>query len=114
MRIEGKALALAVYIGESDHWNGKPLYAAIVEKALELGLAGATVNRGIMGFGANSHIHTTSILRLSEDLPVTVHLVDTHERVQVLLEQLHEMVSEGLIMTWEVQVERYVHAPQDA
>jgi len=110
MKIEGKAKALAVYIGESDHWHGKPLYAAIVEKAREMGLAGATVTRGIMGFGANSRIHTTAILRLSEDLPVVVQLVDQPERIDLFMKQLDEMVTEGLVVTWNVNVERYVHS----
>src|SRR5580698_5146444 len=107
MKIEGKAKALSICIGESDHWHGKPLYAAIVERARELGLAGATVTRGIMGFGANSRIHTTAILRLSEDLPVVVQLFDRVDRIEQLLTELHEMVTEGLIVTWDVKVERY-------
>ncbi len=110
MKIEGKAKALSVYIGESDHWHGKPLYSAIVEKARELGLAGATVTRGIMGFGANSRIHTTAILRLSEDLPVVIQLFDIPERIDLLLKELDEMVDEGLVVTWDVNVERYVHS----
>lgn len=113
MKIEGKATMLAVYIGESDHWHGKPLYAAIVEKAREMGLAGATVTRGMMGFGANSRIHTTAILRLSEDLPVVIELIDRPERIQLLAEELTRMVTEGLVVTWEVNVERYVHSSAD-
>ncbi|MCW5940964.1 MAG: DUF190 domain-containing protein [Fimbriimonadaceae bacterium] len=113
MKIEGRAKALAIYIGETDQWRGRPLYAAIVEKARELGLAGATVTRGIMGFGANSRIHTTAILRLSEDLPVVIQVFDVDERVDLLLSQLDSMVSEGLVVTWEVNVERYVHAHDD-
>lgn len=105
-----KSKGLAVYIGETDHWHGKPLYAAIVEKARELGLAGATVTRGIMGFGANSRIHTTAILRLSEDLPVVVQVIDLPERIDLLLRQLDEMVDEGLVATWDINVERYVHS----
>ncbi len=112
MKIEGTAKVVAVYIGESDHWHGKPLYAAIVEKARELGMAGATVTRGIMGFGANSRIHTTAILRLSEDLPVVVQVVDRADRVDELLKHLDEMVTEGLVTTWDVTVERYVHSQQ--
>jgi len=109
MMIEGEAKAVAVYVGESDHWHGKPLYAAIVEKARELGLAGATVTRGIMGFGATSRIHTTAILRLSEDLPVVIQVIDRAERIELLLNELHAMVQEGLVMTWDVHVEKYVH-----
>ncbi len=114
MKIEGKATALAIYIGETDHWHGKPLYAAIVEKARELGLAGATVTRGIMGFGANSRIHTTAILRLSEDLPVVVQIIDRPDRIELLSKHLNEMVTEGLVVTWEVNVERYVHSKEEA
>jgi PII-like signaling protein len=107
MKIEGKAKALAIYVGESDHWHGKPLYAAIVERARELGLAGATVTRGIMGFGANSRIHTTAILRLSEDLPVVVQIVDEPTRLDGFLKELDDMVTEGMVVTWEVNVEKY-------
>ncbi|MFN3683734.1 MAG: DUF190 domain-containing protein [Fimbriimonadaceae bacterium] len=110
MKIEGKAKAVAIYVGESDRWKGKPLYVAIVEEARRLGMAGATVYRGVMGFGANSRIHTTSILRLSEDLPVSIHIVDVEERVEPFLRLLNEMVSEGLVATWDVTVERYVHS----
>jgi PII-like signaling protein len=113
MKIEGKATMLAVYIGESDHWHGKPLYEAIVEKARELGLAGATVTRGIMGFGANSHIHTASILRLSEDLSVVVQIIDQNERIELLAEELTRMVTEGLVVSWEVNAKRYVHSPSE-
>lgn len=112
MKIEGKATALAVYIGESDHWHGKPLYAAIVEQARKMGMAGVTVTRGIMGFGANSRIHTTSILRLSEDLPVVIQIIDQPDRILALTALLNEMVTEGLVVSWEVNVERYVYSKQ--
>ncbi len=108
MKIEGSAKCLVILVGESDHWHGKPLYAAIVERAREMGLAGATVTRGVMGYGANSRIHTTSILRLSDDLPMVIHLIDLEERLRPFIEVLDEMVTEGLVMTWDVQVERYV------
>lgn len=110
MKIEGKAKAVAIYVGETDRWKGKPLYVAIVEEARRLGMAGATVFRGTMGFGANSRIHTTSILRLSEDLPVCIHIVDVEERIAPFLGLLDEMVSEGLVVTSDVTVERYVHS----
>lgn len=108
MKIEGRAKAMTVFVGEADHWHGKPLYAAIVERARELGLAGATVTRGLMGFGANSRIHTASILRLSEDLPVTIQIVDKAERIEEFLPILDDMVAEGLVMTWDVTIEKYV------
>jgi len=114
MKIEGKAKALTVYIGESDHWHGKPLYAEIVEKAREFGLAGATVTRGIMGFGANSRIHTTAILRLSEDLPVVIQIFDRPERIDAFVQILDEMVGEGLVVTWDVNVERYVYSKAES
>lgn len=109
MKIEGEALLVRVFIGESDHWKGVPLYEAIVRLAREQGLAGATVLRGLEGFGANSRIHTTRILRLSEDLPIIVELVDREERVRGLLPRLDEMVSEGLITMEKVHVLTYRH-----
>jgi len=114
MKIEGKAKALAVYIGESDLWHGRPLYAVIVERARELGMAGATVTRGIMGFGANSRIHTTAILRLSEDLPVVIQIVDMPDRIDPFVKELDEMVSEGMVVTWDVIVEQYRSSKPDA
>jgi hypothetical protein len=87
---------LRVFIGESDQWQGLPLYDAIVREARKRGLAGATVFHGFEGFGAHSRIHTARILRLSEDLPVLVEIVDTEERIQAFLPVLGEMVKEGL------------------
>jgi hypothetical protein len=107
MITQGKAKALAAYIGESDSWHGKPLYVAIVEKAREMGMAGATVTRGVMGFGANSHIHTTTILRLSEDLPMVVQVIDQPDLIEALLHELDAMVEEGMVVTWDVNVEQY-------
>jgi PII-like signaling protein len=113
LKIEGPGKALRIYVGESDHWHGKPLYAAIVEKAREAGLAGATVTRGVMGFGANSRIHSASILRLSEDLPVVIDIVDAPERIEKFLPMLDEMVDEGMVITWDVVVEKYVHSEKE-
>jgi uncharacterized protein len=110
MKIEGPARRVRVYIGESDQWHGKPLYTAIVERCRREGLAGATVLRGIESYGANSRIHTARILRLSEDLPVVVDIVDRAERIAVLLPILDEMVSEGLITLEEIHVVKYVHS----
>lgn len=87
---------LRIFVGESDRWKGLPLYEAIVREARQHGLAGATVFKGCEGYGANSRIHTTRILRLSEDLPVVVEIVDTEERIQSFLPLLDEMVTEGL------------------
>jgi PII-like signaling protein len=80
MKIEGEGKLLRVFVGESDRWHGKPLYQAIVERVRAEGLAGATVLRGIEGFGADSRLHTARILRLSEDLPVVIEIVDSAER----------------------------------
>ena len=107
MRIEGQAKLLRIYIGETDRWHGQPLYMAILLKAREMGLAGGTVFRGIAGYGANSVIHTANILRLSEDLPVVIEIVDTDEKIQAFLPLLDEMVKEGLILMREVEVIKY-------
>jgi uncharacterized protein len=88
---------LRIFIGESDRWEGRPLYEAIVQEARAQGLAGATVFRGFEGFGARSRVHTTRILRLSEDLPVVVEIVDTEEKIQGFLPRLDAMVREGLV-----------------
>lgn len=107
MKLEGEGKLLRIFIGESDRWQGKPLYEAIVLAAREHGLAGATVLRGPMGFGANSRIHTAKIVRLSEDLPMIVEIVDVEEKIQTFLPLLDEMVSEGLITLEAVHVVRY-------
>ena len=110
MTIEGQGKALIIFIGESDHHHKqKPLYTAIVELAREKGLAGATVTRGIMGFGATSRVHTASILRLSEDLPVRIEIFDKPERIDAFLPLLHDMVAEGLVVTYDVNIELYRH-----
>jgi PII-like signaling protein len=95
---------IRLYIGESDRWHGKPLYKAIVERMREEGLAGATVIRGIEGFGGHSHLHTSRILRLSEDLPVVVEIVDTPERIDAVLPILDEMVADGMLTLDDVEL----------
>jgi uncharacterized protein len=107
MRIPENGKLLRVFIGESDRWHHQPLYEAIVLKARELGLAGATVLRGPMGFGANSYLHTAKILRLSLDLPIVIEMVDTEEKIKSLLPFLDEMVLEGLVTLEDVQVLKY-------
>src|SRR4249920_3099730 len=107
MKIPEQAKLLRVFIGESDRWEHKPLYEAIVLKARELGLAGATVLRGPMGFGANSHLHTAKILRLSMDLPMVIEIVDSEEKINLLLPHLDEMVLEGLVTLEDVRVIKY-------
>lgn len=107
MKIEGEGKLLRIFIGESDTWHGKPLYQAIVERVREEGMAGATVIRGIEGFGATSRIHTARILRLSEDLPIVIEIVDTEERIQGILPALDEMVGEGMVTLERVEVIAY-------
>ena len=107
MKLEGTGTLLRIFVGESDTWHGKPLYQAIVERAREAGLAGATVIRGIEGFGARSRIHTARILRLSEDLPIVVEIVDTAEKVEAFLPAVDEMVTEGMLTTEKVEVVAY-------
>jgi uncharacterized protein len=98
---------LRIFIGESDKWEGVPLYEAIILKAHELNIAGATMLRGMMGYGAASRIHTAKILRLSEDLPVVVEIVDSAEKIAALLPFIDEMVEEGLVTLEDIRVIQY-------
>jgi PII-like signaling protein len=107
MKIPEEGQLLRIFIGESDRWKGKPLYEAIVLKAREMGIAGATMLRGMMGYGAASRIHTAKILRLSEDLPIVVEIVDSKEKIDALLPVVEEMVQEGLITLENVRVLQY-------
>ncbi|MFJ8532274.1 DUF190 domain-containing protein [Streptomyces sp. NPDC093591] len=107
-RLTGRALRLTVFIGENDTWHHKPLYAEIVHRAHAAGLAGASVFRGIEGFGASSLVHTSRLLSLSEDLPVAIVIVDTVEHVRGFLPQLDELVTEGLVTLDDCEVIRYV------
>ena len=111
MKLEGPAKALAIFVGESDHQNGRPLYSVIVERAREMGLAGATVQRGMMGFGANSRIHSSHVLQLSEDLPMSIFIMDSADRIETFLPVLDELVQEGVVATWPIQIELYRHDP---
>src|SRR6478736_1112798 len=104
MRIEADWQLLRVFIGEADTWHGKPLYQAIVEHVRKRGLAGATVLRGIEGFGADSRLHTSRILRLSEDLPIVIEIVDAEEKIADILPDIDAMVSEGLVTLEKVHV----------
>jgi len=107
MKLEGEAQLLRIFVGESDKWHGHPVYEAIVLKARELHLAGATVLRGPMGFGKNSRLHTVKILRLSEDLPMIVEIVDSHEKIDTLIPHLDAMVTEGLVNLEKVDMIQY-------
>jgi uncharacterized protein len=109
MKLKGKAKMLRIHFGEDDKWNNKPLYEAIVMKCRELDIAGATVFRGIEGYGASSLIHKEHLFRLSSDRPIMVSVIDTDEKIRSLLPALEEMVDEGLIAMSEVEVIRYVH-----
>ena len=112
MHLPVDALLLRIYVGESDRWQHQPLYEAIVLKARELHLAGATVLRGPMGFGAASRIHTAKILRLSMDLPMVIEIVDTEEKVNALLPFLDEMMGGGLVTLEKIKVIHYRHAAE--
>lgn len=107
MNRTGQATWLRIYIGESDQWQHKPLYQALVEHFRKERVAGATVLRGVEGYGAHSQIHAAHILRLSEDLPVVVEVIDDAERIDALMPTVREMVRGGLIMTLSVNVEMY-------
>jgi PII-like signaling protein len=108
---EREAALLRIFIGESDHWHGKPLHIAIVEEARRQGLAGATVLRGVEGFGARSVIHTTRLLELSTDLPIVIEIVDSEDRLTAFLETAKEMVEQGLATLERVRVVFYRHGP---
>ncbi|MEU8583955.1 DUF190 domain-containing protein [Streptomyces abikoensis] len=107
MRLQGGALRLTVYVGESDTHGHQPLYSEIVHRAHAAGLAGASVFRGVEGFGASSVVHTSRLLSLSEDLPVAVVIVDTEERVRAFVAELAELVTEGLVTLDRVEVVSY-------
>lgn len=107
MKLEGTNLLLRMYLGESDHRHGKPLYQAIVERLRERGLAGVTVLRGIEGFGARQHVHTSRILSLSEDLPILIEAVDAEDKIREVLPEMDEMIGDGLITLEKVEVVAY-------
>ncbi|HXH21511.1 MAG TPA: DUF190 domain-containing protein [Dehalococcoidia bacterium] len=110
MKIAGPGKQLRIFIGESDRWHHRSLSDAILEMLRAEGLAGATVTRGIAGFGANSRIHTAHILRLSEDLPIVIEVIDRPDRIEKVLPKLDEMVSEGLVVISDVEVLLYRHS----
>lgn len=109
MKLPGEAELLRIFIGEDDKHQGRPLYQAIVEEARKRGMAGATVLRGNLGFGAHSRLHTAKVLRLSEDLPMVVEIVDKPERIEEFIPELDHMIKEGLITVEKVRVIAYRH-----
>lgn len=115
MKREGEGLLVRIFIGESDRWEGATLYEAIVQRAREKGLAGATVLRGVEGFGAHNLIHTARIRRLSEDLPMVIEIVDEKAKIEAFLPELDGMIPEGLVTLEPVQVILYrVREPGEA
>lgn len=113
MNLPFEAMLLRIFVGESDKHGKRPLYKVIVEEAQKRGMAGATVLRGILGFGANSRIHTSKILRLSEDLPVVVEIVDTEQQINAFLPALDSLIGEGLVTLERAQVIKYRHLPSE-
>ena len=107
--LDGEQVLMRIHLGEGDRYQKKPLYQALVELFRKEKLAGATVLRGIVGFGAKSHLHTTNLLRLSQDLPIVVEVVDSQENIDRLMPQVDEMVREGLITMEKVRVLKYAH-----
>ena len=107
MSLPSEGKLLRIFVGESDRWDGRPLYEAIVLEARKRGLAGATVLKGFMGFGAHSRIHTVKLLELSEDLPIIVEIVDTLDRIEAFLPDLEKMVGDGLITVERAEVRLY-------
>ena len=112
-RIEGEQVLMRIFLGESDHWERRPLYAALLELFRAKGLAGATVLRGVAGFGPDSIIHQASLLRLSADLPLIIEVVDTEERLQGVLPDVDRMMSGGLITMEKVRVVHYDRGGRD-
>ncbi|MFA6384297.1 MAG: DUF190 domain-containing protein [Candidatus Omnitrophota bacterium] len=110
MKLPEEGMLLRIFVGETDQYKGKALYEQIVLKAREMNLAGATVVRGIMGFGADSRLHTAKLLRLSEDLPIVIEIVDSEDKLKGILPFLDDVVTEGLITLEKVRVIKYRHS----
>jgi hypothetical protein len=109
MKLAGKAKMLRIYFGEDDKWKDEPLYRVIVEKCRELDIAGATVLRGIAGYGASSLIHRSHVLSFSREAPLMVSVVDSEDKIEKLIPFLDQVVDQGLIATSDVEVIKYVH-----
>ncbi|HEX8139503.1 MAG TPA: DUF190 domain-containing protein [Pyrinomonadaceae bacterium] len=110
LKLEGKAKMLRIHIGESDRWEGEPLHEAIVKKLRMMDIAGSTVYRGVMGYGAQQRVHKSGWLGLSTDLPVMISVIDTEEKIRSILPALDEMVDEGLIAISDVEIIKYTHS----
>jgi PII-like signaling protein len=108
MTLAGAAERLSIFIGEDDQFQHHPLYTEIVNRAQRAGLAGATVLRGFEGFGPSHHIHTTRLLSLSTDLPIVVMIVDTKESIDAFLQQVQDLITEGLVIREDVEIVKYV------
>ena len=107
MKIPAEGTLLRIFVGETDKWNGKPLYEEIILLARKEGMAGATAIKGFMGFGCKSHMHTAKLLRLSEDLPIVVEMVDSEEKISAFLPHLDGMITEGLVTIEKANVIMY-------
>jgi len=112
VKLEGHQRRLTIFIGEADRHGHTPLATEIVQRAHKAGLAGASVFRGVEGYGASNHIHTTRILSLSDDLPIAVIIIDADERIQAFLPELDELITEGLVIIDDVEVLKYVGRPR--
>jgi PII-like signaling protein len=114
MKLPTEGKLLRIFVGEADRWEGRPLYEAIVEAARRSGLAGATAWKGFMGFGASSRVHTAKVLRLSEDLPVVIEIVDAAEKIEAFLPALDRMVQEGLVTLERAEIIYYRYRADDS
>ena len=112
MKIEADAKLVTIYVNSTDQWHGQPLYSAIVQLCKDRGIAGATVNRCVEGFGGSGHLHTTRLLELTENLPVRIEVVDITERIEPLLAALEPMIAEGLLTVMDVRIRRYLPDPK--
>lgn len=111
MKIEADAKLVTIYVNSTDQWHGQPLYSAIVQLCKDRGIAGATVNRCVEGFGGSGHLHTSRLLELSENLPVRIEVVDICERIEPLLAALEPMIGEGLVTVVDVRIRRFLPDP---